>query len=763
MVAENPARDWAGDLAASFEARQGRLRARLRLALPLLAVALVLLALIGIALYSDRSNRSGALALSDDVIANLRDRVAREVDAYLQPAVSAVETARDLAGDNGALHARDMRRYGVAVLGALPQLAAIYAADPAGNFVMVQRQGDTITYKRITVTNGIRATTLATLDAGGGEHDAHPDPTDTYDARTRPWFTAALATDAPVWTGLYIFFTDKAPGVTAAVRAKGPDGTTIYGADIRLASLSTFLAGLKIGQTGRAVIVDRNGELVAAADTQHMMRDTEAGPVPARIDDLSDKLLVAAWDRYRVEGPGKWTLDIGGRRQIAVVSPLPGQGRNWLLVIGVPEDEFIGFVSRNAGAALAMSLVVVALAGVLAGFLVVQGMRADRAARHLAERRDAMVRQSQAFARLATAVAELAPGAPFPPAITETLAEAARARRAAVWRLGPAGLSCEDMFETARGHAAGLAMAAAELPGLVTAIRRGEAVTVADAATDRRTAAFHRAVMRDAGTRAVTFQPVGESAVISLEDAGLDAADLLRTAAAMLAARLAPLPPPSAHAATAAVAEPVLSHGSDMTHGGVSGWALPPIDPAAVAADVFAEAVVMAVQLSDPRGMAARAAGEAPVADRLARLLQDVARAQGLPYLKIMGHGAVAAAGLAAGDTGAAARIADAAIALRDAWTELLEDADLPLSFRIGIALGLALGAPVGNDPAEFNLWGEAVLAAEAMAATAAPGTIQVSEAGAAPLRHAFLLRPRGSFYVAGSGASATFILAGRP
>jgi len=68
------------------------------------------------------------------------------------------------------------------------------------------------------------------------------------------------ATGDVFWAPVYTFFTQKIPGVTAAVRGPEEDPDVI-GIDIRLDELSRFLASLSIGRTGRAYIVDRTGAL----------------------------------------------------------------------------------------------------------------------------------------------------------------------------------------------------------------------------------------------------------------------------------------------------------------------------------------------------------------------------------------------------------------------------------------------------------------------------------------------------------------------
>lgn len=142
--------------------------------------------------------------------------------------------------------------------------------------------------------------------------------------------------------------------------------------------------------------------------------------------------------------------------------------------------------------------------------------------------------------------------------------------------------------------------------------------------------------------------------------------------------------------------------------------------------------------------------------------MQEVAAEHKIPYLKVVGCDIVAVAGFTTGDPTAVARIADAAVAARDRIAELLETSRLTPEFRLGIDCDIGIGSSIGGDPKLFNLWGEAVSTARTMAASGFPGAIQVSGAAYLRLRHGFLFRPPGTFYLPAVGASQTFILAGR-
>jgi adenylate cyclase len=167
------------------------------------------------------------------------------------------------------------------------------------------------------------------------------------------------------------------------------------------------------------------------------------------------------------------------------------------------------------------------------------------------------------------------------------------------------------------------------------------------------------------------------------------------------------------------------------------------------------------MRLDEPGSTAGRTK-DPELLDAVVRAVQKLATEQDIPYLKLVGGDIVGAAGFTAGDETAAARIANIAIASRDRISELFKSHGLNPDFRLGMDSGVAIGHCVGAEPSLFNLWGEAVQTAQTMAVASIPGTIQTSEASFKRLRHNFLFRPRGSFYLPTVGRAQTFVLAGQ-
>jgi len=747
--------------------QRGRLA---RTLLPIVCLGLISAAVLGTVLYADWSNRRGVVGLSQDLLAAIQRNIAVQVSAFLDDPAQIAALAQGTVGTGAATaRAPQAQAFAASTLRSVPQLANVFFADASGNFLLVsRREGGGIAVKRIRATPPPREVTWTEYDADNREVVRRTDPADTFDPLTRPWYVGARATADVFWTGVYIFFSGRAPGVTAALR--GSDPGDVAGVDVQLTALSSFLASLEIGDHGRAMIIDSAGRLIAYPDPQRMLSEVNGELTPVRIDELNDPVLSGAWDRLRIDGPGRRIITIDGERQVVIEAPLRRAGNDWSVVIIAPEADFTGFVQISRRRALLMALGVVGLTGLLSALLVRQGLRLDRTARDLRAESAAVQRQSTAFARLATEAALFDPSNANPPeALTEALAETTGARRSSIWRVVAGGkiLRCEDSFEQAiGGHIAGLELTRDEAPQFLAALLNGEEIAVADAANDPRTAMLYQALLEKLGSRSLLMVPIRSGGAVTgalwLEDSALD--DETRAFVRALANMLAPRMPAPGVAEVLVVAPAMAgptppatterSLNAELTLRG--------IDPAGLAAEIYPAVAVMALRLGDPAAMASRAGPELrPLADLVACSLQEIAAGHHIPYLKFLGEEIVAAAGFDAGETNVALRLANFALAVRDACASLFEAGEHGAKFRIGLDYGLAIGGGLGSAPRVFNLWGDAVRSAAEMAASAPPGGIQATEAVYAALRQMFLFRPRGSFYIPRVGEARTFILAG--
>jgi hypothetical protein len=796
------------DLDVPPHERNARRRRRaLRIGVPLIFVALLIGAILGIALFSYESNRRGASVLSDGLLRSLEMRISTEVSTYLAPAPKMAQFARQtLAGENFSPDGIERtEKFGRDVLQSYEQIASFYVADGNGQFLMIRRtaEGGTDT-KRITVApNGARHVRLLRRNPLGQVVDER-DAQDDFDPRTRPWYQGAVKARDLYWTDVYVFFTERTPGMTTALPLIGGDDkvSTVYGIDITLAALSGFLKKIEIGTTGRAMIVDANGNLIAFPEPDRILRDDNGTLVPRRLDELGDLALTRAFNRLRIQGHGHGIVDVDGERVVFASAALPvAANKNWSVLIVVPEREIIGFVAANNRTALLLSLSIIGFAVLLAGLLVRQGVRADRNARLVEDRERTIETQSGAFAALADAADQFDPGASCALELSESLADVTGARRVSIWRLAHEGRSllCQDCFDReSRVHTADVELHRAELPQVWNALSAGDVFDVADAAADSRTSRLFHAYLGPLGVRSLMALPMKQGSEVLgsiwLEDlppegsrrAGIGS--FTRMAAHMEAARMmasvrgsgvpgatrvaAPerveksvslreerqdeRSPPGTATSRRATAVDAARHETLQRdqEGGATARDGAEIFPAVTILTVLLEEDLEPRNPRSPQGNGA--AAEQTAADAVARVLENVTDGQEIPYLKVLGNCLVAAAGFSGDPALATGAIARAALLLRES------DDPLARRLRMGIDTGVALGGSVGSGRDCYNLWGTAARRATEMAQSAPLGGIQVTAFAYRNLASEFLFRPRGAFYVHPEGETATYLLAGQ-
>jgi class 3 adenylate cyclase len=383
--------------------RKRRVRWLGRVGVPVLCLLVMIGAIAGIVAYSYIQNRRDALVLSNDLIRFLDDRITAQVTTYLEPVSQMVRLAAAVLNDHtfDAVGRDRAEHFAIRILERYPQIVAFNVGDPTGSFLMVKRMPDgSLHTKTIQRSSDDTRVSWFRRDTAGNIIQVEHSTDDPFDPRVRPWFIGALEANDIYWSDVYIFFTDRKPGVTAALAVRGPKGQlqSVLGMDVLLEQLSTFLAGLSIGNSGKALIIDEKGRLVAMGQMDRMLKQEKGELRPLRLNELKDPALTRAYNRFRIEGHGSRQVMVGDQSVISIASPLRlTVGRDWSILIIVPENDFIGFVKQNAQSALILSTVFVAVTSLIVGFLAWQGLKADRHAQLILDNRQQFEMQSRAF------------------------------------------------------------------------------------------------------------------------------------------------------------------------------------------------------------------------------------------------------------------------------------------------------------------------------------------------------------------------------
>uniref|UniRef100_A0ACD5GUD2 Cache domain-containing sensor histidine kinase n=1 Tax=Desertifilum tharense IPPAS B-1220 TaxID=1781255 RepID=A0ACD5GUD2_9CYAN len=138
-----------------------------------------------------------------------------------------------------------------------------------------------------------------------------------------------------------------------------------------LAHISQFLDRLELSPSGETFILERTGELVGSSDGTDPFT-LEAGRLMA-VDSPNLLIQYSAThlqqyfgDLQQIQQPQQLEFWIEGQRQFLQVTPLSlAEGINWLIVVAVPEADFMAQINANTRNTIILCLLALAIASIV--------------------------------------------------------------------------------------------------------------------------------------------------------------------------------------------------------------------------------------------------------------------------------------------------------------------------------------------------------------------------------------------------------------
>lgn len=197
---------------------------------------------------------------------------------------------------------------------------------------------------------------------------------ENWDHRVEAGYTDIVQANKPIWSQIYQW--DDGSG-TLSISAGYPLHSStgellgVLSADLRLTTLSNFLGNLKIGQNGEAFILERNGFLVASSSDERLM--VKQGKKTERLLAIqSSDPLIQNTAKYLLDQFGDFTelqpitqlsTNINGQQNFVQVTRFTDQyGLDWLIVVVVPETDFMAQIHANTYTSILLCLLALLVA-----------------------------------------------------------------------------------------------------------------------------------------------------------------------------------------------------------------------------------------------------------------------------------------------------------------------------------------------------------------------------------------------------------------
>ena len=129
---------------------------------------------------------------------------------------------------------------------------------------------------------------------------------------------------------------------------------------MNLAQISNFLNSIKIGRTGQAFIIERDGNLVASSNLEKpfIVKDGKVDRLPATssqdvviqvtVKELKTRFQDESQKLSAIKSSQEFNLWLQDKRQFLKVIPFQdGRGLDWLIVVIIPEDDFMHQINAN--------------------------------------------------------------------------------------------------------------------------------------------------------------------------------------------------------------------------------------------------------------------------------------------------------------------------------------------------------------------------------------------------------------------------------
>lgn len=180
-----------------------------------------------------------------------------------------------------------------------------------------------------------------------------------YEFQKELWYSNTVKARKPTWV-LYQWKITPYPLAVSANRPvydKNNQLIGVIGIDQRLSQISDFLRHIKVSKSGRTFIVERSGLIVASSSNEQPFKLINNNPERLNALESSDR-LIRSTSQYLVKHFGGFNnikdtqqLDFWLNKERQFVQVLPWKdewGLDWLVVVAVPESDFMAQIDANS-------------------------------------------------------------------------------------------------------------------------------------------------------------------------------------------------------------------------------------------------------------------------------------------------------------------------------------------------------------------------------------------------------------------------------
>lgn len=348
---------------------------QLRLLLVLPFVLQIFIAVGAISYLSIRNGQQAVNEVASELSREIGDRIQLRLQTYLeiphqvnQFHADAIDLGLDKLDNLIALDRFLWRQ-----IHKFDTLTSINISTPNKGYIGIIRRENGLITIGITDKSTGRHQSWAMDNQGNRTKILRTNPNNNY--WEQPRYQAALKAGKPTWTEIYLSSNPAYLRVWATQPLYDPRGKllAVTSSSLSLSQISQFLRGLKIGQTGQTFIMERNGRLIATSTSEEPYYRPKNTQKPERLSAINStneltrstaKHLATIFSNFtQINSSQSLEFQLEGKRQFIQVIPFRDVGGlDWLVVVVIPEADFMEQIHANTRTTILLCFLALLLA-----------------------------------------------------------------------------------------------------------------------------------------------------------------------------------------------------------------------------------------------------------------------------------------------------------------------------------------------------------------------------------------------------------------
>jgi sigma-B regulation protein RsbU (phosphoserine phosphatase) len=342
---------------------------------------------IAVGLVGYLSLRNGQQAVNQ-VAAEVRDEITGRIQQHLTSYLSEPHRVNELNASAIALNQLDttdldqLQRWFWRQIQVFDSVSYIQFASADGSFVGAAQLegGSEVEVEMLDRNTSSDLGLYATNDQGDRTTELGVTP--DYDPRETIWYQRTIEAGETVWTPIYKYIGLPYVAITAGSPIYNTQGILqgIVATDLILTDINNFLRQLEVGNTGHTYIVERSGLLVATStdenpysfpsDETEEMNRVHVLDSQNSLTRASGEYLLNEYDRLgQIQTSQSQSFLLDGERQFIQVTPVQDEwGLDWLIVVVIPESDFMAQINANTRNTIWLCLLALTIAIILGIF-----------------------------------------------------------------------------------------------------------------------------------------------------------------------------------------------------------------------------------------------------------------------------------------------------------------------------------------------------------------------------------------------------------